>query len=56
MQGGVNNVMMWSYNSALVHMKLSNVVGSWLPRWLSDLAFLKAVLMQTAASILFMLG
>lgn len=54
--GGVNNIMMWSYNAALVHMKLTNVVGQWLPRWLSNIMFLKAVLMQLMASVIFMIG
>ena len=39
--GGVNNVIMWSYNVHLVHMKLSNVFGGpgIVPQAVSRIAF-----------------
>lgn len=52
--GGVNNILQWKYNAALVHMKLNNVVS--LPRALTTAAFLFAVLMQLLSSVTFVLG
>ena len=54
--GGVNNILMWSYNIHLVHMKLSNVFGVWWPMLLSRAAFGGACLYQLICSVLFMLG
>lgn len=56
--GGVNNVIMWSYNVHLVHMKLSNVFGGpgIVPQAVSRIAFAVAAAYQLACSLCFMLG
>jgi len=53
--GGINNVMMWSYNVELVHMKLTNVLPR-LPRSLTSAAFGAAIAGQTTCAFLFILG
>jgi 1,4-dihydroxy-2-naphthoate octaprenyltransferase len=35
--GGVNNIIMWSYNIHLVHMKLNNVFCNSVPKWTSQI-------------------
>jgi menadiol prenyltransferase len=55
--GGVNNIIMWTYNVELVHMKLSNVLGTArLPKWVGAVLFAGAIVMQLFPSVLFMLG
>jgi len=53
--GGVNNILQWEYNAALVHMKLNNFVRP-LSSILTSLAFLSAILMQLLSSVTFILG
>merc|ERR1711924_587573 len=54
MGGGVNNVIMWSYNVHLVHMKLSNVFGGpgTVPQAVSRIAFGVAATYQLAQLLL----
>merc|ERR1719387_1141575 len=55
--GGVNNIIMWTYNVELVHMKLSNVLGiSSTPKSVTAFLFAFAISMQLFPSILFILG
>ena len=56
--GGVNNIIMWSYNIHLVRMKLSNVFGgpSVLPQYITSAAFAVAAIYQLVCSACFILG
>jgi len=36
--GGVNNILLWSYNLELSHMKITNIISS-VPKWFSKIAF-----------------
>jgi 1,4-dihydroxy-2-naphthoate polyprenyltransferase len=54
--GGVNNIIMWSYNIHMVVMKLGNVWGAPIPRSLAQFLFASAAVFQLVVSVLFMLG
>ena len=53
--GGVNNIIMWTYNIELVHMKWANIFP-FSPKWLSKIMFFAAIVLQLIPSILFILG
>jgi uncharacterized membrane protein YphA (DoxX/SURF4 family) len=53
--GGINNIMMWQYNRALVHQKLTNVWPALSPE-ITALSFALATGGQIVASLAFMLG
>jgi len=52
--GGVNNIMQWKYNVALVNMKLTNLIP--LPQWATKVAFIVAIVLQLLASLTFIFG
>jgi hypothetical protein len=55
--GGVNNILMWKYNSRMVTMKIQNVFGSSLaPSWLCSIGLQAAIGMQLVASVSFIFG
>ena len=39
--GGVNNIIMWTYNIELVHMKTTNILP-YIPKWFSCIIFMVA--------------
>eukprot|EP00940_MAST-03C_sp_MAST-3C-sp2_P000921 g921.t1 len=53
--GGVNNILQWKYNAALVHMKLNNVMPG-LIKPITTIMFATAVTLQLIASVTFVLG
>lgn len=53
--GGVNNILQWEYNAALVHMKITNCIPG-LSDALTRILFLTAIIMQLVASVTFILG
>eukprot|EP00944_MAST-04C_sp_MAST-4C-sp1_P014170 g14170.t1 len=53
--GGVNNIIMWTYNIELVHMKTTNIFP-FVPRWFSRMLFLFAIALQLVPSVIFILG
>ena len=48
--GGINNVMMWTYNSAMVRMKVGNVLGLELSPGAAALALGVATALQVSSS------
>merc|ERR1711871_275392 len=53
--GGVNNIIMWTYNIELVHMKTKNVLP-FIPKWFSSILFVSAIILQLVPSVVFILG
>ena len=53
--GGVNNIIMWTYNIELVHMKMTNVFP-FIPKWFSNIMFISAIFLQLIPSVIFILG